>query len=153
MKRACATGRWYRLSHYLIPCLYLIMASRILYIFWCSFLGCSMIRSQHFCAVTFCGSKVLILKNKSSMGYSSALHIFSRLSIVRFFSPRSTCPIYVGCSPAFSDVKADNIQDAKRQVKMKVAEYSCAMKSHFREFGNQMSGSGNHLCNYASLLA
>lgn len=32
-------------------------------------------------------------------------------------------------------------------------EYSCAMKSHFREFGNQMSGSGNHLCNYASLLA
>lgn len=32
-------------------------------------------------------------------------------------------------------------------------EYSCAMKSHFRTFGNQMSGSGNHLCNYASLLA
>ena len=23
-------------------------------------------------------------------------------------------------------------------------EYSCAMKSHFRKFGNQMSGSGNH---------
>lgn len=34
-----------------------------------------------------------------------------------------------------------------------VFEYSCAMKSHFRKFGNQMSGSGNHLCNYASLLA
>ena len=34
-----------------------------------------------------------------------------------------------------------------------VYEYSCAMKSHFRTFGNQMSGSGNHLCNYASLLA
>ena len=33
------------------------------------------------------------------------------------------------------------------------SEYSCAMKSHFRKFGNQMSGSGNHLCNYASLLA
>lgn len=32
-------------------------------------------------------------------------------------------------------------------------EYSCAMKSNFRKFGNQMSGSGNHLCNYASLLA
>lgn len=32
-------------------------------------------------------------------------------------------------------------------------EYSCAMKSHFRKFGNQMSGSGNHLCNYVSLLA
>lgn len=32
-------------------------------------------------------------------------------------------------------------------------EYSCAMKSHFRKFGNQMSGSGNHLCNYASLFA
>lgn len=34
-----------------------------------------------------------------------------------------------------------------------VLEYSRAMKSHFRKFGNQMSGSGNHLCNYASLLA
>ena len=34
-----------------------------------------------------------------------------------------------------------------------LTEYSCAMKSHFRKFGNQMSGSGNHLCNYASLLA
>ena len=33
------------------------------------------------------------------------------------------------------------------------AEYSCAMKSHFRKFGNQMSGSGNHLCKYTSLLA
>ena len=32
-------------------------------------------------------------------------------------------------------------------------EYSCAMKSHFRKFGNQMSGSGNHLYNHASLLA
>ena len=35
----------------------------------------------------------------------------------------------------------------------KINEYSRAMKSHFRKFGNQMSGSGNHLCNYASLLA
>ena len=34
-----------------------------------------------------------------------------------------------------------------------LAEYSRAMKSHFRKFGNQMSGSGNHLCNYAGLLA
>lgn len=34
-----------------------------------------------------------------------------------------------------------------------ISEYSRAMKSHFRKFGNQMSGSGNHLCNYASLLA
>lgn len=34
-----------------------------------------------------------------------------------------------------------------------IGEYSCVMKSHFRKFGNQMSGSGNHLCNYASLLA
>jgi len=38
-------------------------------------------------------------------------------------------------------------------IKNAPAEYSCAMKSHFRKFGNQMSGSGNHLCNYASLLA
>ena len=37
--------------------------------------------------------------------------------------------------------------------KAAIGEYSRAMKSHFRKFGNQMSGSGNHLCNYASLLA
>ena len=37
--------------------------------------------------------------------------------------------------------------------KTEMIEYSRAMKSHFRKFGNQMSGSGNHLCNYASLLA
>lgn len=36
---------------------------------------------------------------------------------------------------------------------LRAIEYSCAMKSHFRKFGNQMSGSGNHLCNYVSLLA
>ena len=36
---------------------------------------------------------------------------------------------------------------------MDMSEYSRAMKSHFRKFGNQMSGSGNHLCNYAGLLA
>ncbi len=40
-----------------------------------------------------------------------------------------------------------------REKRLEVYEYSCAMKSHFRKFGNQMSGSGNHLCNYASLLA
>ena len=40
-----------------------------------------------------------------------------------------------------------------RQICLDHIEYSCAMKSHFRKFGNQMSGSGNHLCNYASLLA
>ena len=37
--------------------------------------------------------------------------------------------------------------------KDQIVEYSCAMKSHFRKFGNQMSGSGNHLCKYTSLLA
>ena len=32
------------------------------------------------------------------------------------------------------------------------AGYSCAMKSHFRKFGNQMSGSGNHLCKFTLAL-
>ncbi len=33
-------------------------------------------------------------------------------------------------------------------------EYSCAMKSQFREIGNHLSGTGNHLvANNASLLA
>ena len=31
-------------------------------------------------------------------------------------------------------------------------EYSCAMKSHFRKFGNQMSGSGNHLCEFTRVV-
>ena len=50
----------------------------------------------------------------------------------------------------------ENTMYTKRYIidlKIKPYEYSCAMKSHFRKFGNQMSGSGNHLCNYASLLA
>ena len=34
----------------------------------------------------------------------------------------------------------------------KAGEYSCAMKSHFRKFGNQMSGSGNHLCKFTLAL-
>ena len=42
---------------------------------------------------------------------------------------------------------------SEKQGNFVIYEYSCAMKSHFRKFGNQMSGSGNHLCNYASLLA
>ena len=32
------------------------------------------------------------------------------------------------------------------------AEYSCAMKSHFRKFGNQMSASGNHLCEFTRAM-
>lgn len=36
----------------------------------------------------------------------------------------------------------------------KTDEYSCAMKSQFREIGNHLSGTGNHLvANNASLLA
>ena len=31
-------------------------------------------------------------------------------------------------------------------------EYSCAMKSHFQKFGNQMSGSGNHLCKFTRVM-
>ena len=45
------------------------------------------------------------------------------------------------------------VRELQRQGYTNIVEYSCAMKSHFRKFGNQMSGSGNHLCNYASLLA
>ena len=48
------------------------------------------------------------------------------------------------------NLDADKIQSLGR---LEFIEYSCAMKSHFRKFVNQMSGSGNHLCNYASLLA
>ena len=33
-----------------------------------------------------------------------------------------------------------------------MVEYSCAMKSHFRKFGNQMSGSGNHLCEFTRVM-
>lgn len=50
--------------------------------------------------------------------------------------------IVINTGPYISEIGQDVID-----------EYSRAMKSHFRKFGNQMSGSGNHLCNYASLLA
>ena len=49
-----------------------------------------------------------------------------------------------------SELSGVSVNSIKR---LEQGEYSCAMKSHFRKFGNQMSGSGNHLCNYASLLA
>lgn len=49
-------------------------------------------------------------------------------------------------------VQMPNITPHGRVI-IRTSEYSCVMKSHFRKFGNQMSGSGNHLCNYASLLA
>ena len=51
------------------------------------------------------------------------------------------------------DIPEKNQLSTYEQSHQEVVEYSCAMKSHFRKFGNQMSGSGNHLCNYASLLA
>ena len=47
----------------------------------------------------------------------------------------------------------ETVKKIYENIKHPITEYSCAMKSHFRKFGNQMSGSGNHLCNYASLLA
>lgn len=40
------------------------------------------------------------------------------------------------------------IIDVVKEMELNVAAYSCAMKSHFRKFGNQMSGSGNHLCEF-----
>ena len=52
-----------------------------------------------------------------------------------------------------NDSIEDNMKMYLDQITKNTDEYSCAMKSHFRKFGNQMSGSGNHLCNYASLLA
>ena len=48
---------------------------------------------------------------------------------------------------------AAELPEAVKAALKTISEYSRAMKSHFRKFGNQMSGSGNHLCNYASLLA
>lgn len=47
----------------------------------------------------------------------------------------------------------EEFNEAVKEGFSPLIEYSRAMKSHFRKFGNQMSGSGNHLCNYASLLA
>ena len=54
-------------------------------------------------------------------------------------SYKSKCIYHVGCSAGFhSEVDA-------------MIEYSCAMKSHFRKSGNQMSGKWKS--SYASLLA
>ena len=45
----------------------------------------------------------------------------------------------------------DDIDKAVMGKKTKISEYSCAMKSHFRKSGNQMSGKWKS--SYASLLA
>ena len=56
--------------------------------------------------------------------------------------------LFSGCGVSSADVvPKENVEFPSTY------EYSCAMKSHFRKFGNQMSGSGNHLCKYTSLLA
>lgn len=39
-----------------------------------------------------------------------------------------------------------------REYPKEYFEYSCAMKSHFRKIGNQMSGSGNHLCEFTRVM-
>ena len=53
----------------------------------------------------------------------------------------------------YSWCKANGIceQTYYRNLK-RLREYSCAMKSHFRKFGNQMSGSGNHLCKFTRVM-
>lgn len=43
------------------------------------------------------------------------------------------------------------VSEVKRDLQGQI-EYSCAMKSHFRKFGNQMSGSGNHLCEFTRVV-
>ena len=59
----------------------------------------------------------------------------------------------VGLCGEFPSGQLNRLIESDSYAEKVVTEYSCAMKSHFRKFGNQMSGSGNHLCNYASLLA
>lgn len=59
----------------------------------------------------------------------------------------------IAIKDSFMGYKSNRILTKYFEGKWNEYEYSCAMKSHFRKFGNQMSGSGNHLCNYASLLA
>ena len=60
----------------------------------------------------------------------------------------SVADVYMLLKDSFKDILQELME-----AELDATEYSCAMKSHFRKFGNQMSGSGNHLCNYASLLA
>ena len=42
--------------------------------------------------------------------------------------------------------------ELSRQYEKIVFGYSCTMKSHFWKFGNQMSGSGNHLCEFTRVM-
>jgi len=48
------------------------------------------------------------------------------------------------------EIIAENIRKERRRLG--ITEYSCAMKSHFRKIGNQMSGSGNHLCEFTRVM-
>ena len=46
----------------------------------------------------------------------------------------------------------DSIKSDSQSVFNLSNGYSCTMKSHFRKFGNQMSGSGNHLCEFTRVM-
>ena len=90
-------------------------------------------------------NKYLMRSIKGHVNTATALHIFV---------------VTTNCNMACVYCQANNgiesshlVMDKETSEHAVDIEYSCAMKSHFRKFGNQMSGSGNHLCNYASLLA
>ena len=64
-----------------------------------------------------------------------------------------TVIMFSGCSTTVQNLAIGEEKTLETGKTEQESEYSCAMKSHFRKFGNQMSGSGNHLCKYMSLLA
>ena len=54
---------------------------------------------------------------------------------------------------AFAIMKLNEDYADQKNITLEMdSEYSCAMKSHFRKIGNQMSGSGNHLCEFTRVM-
>ena len=98
--------------------------------------------SAHICIIQeFLGMSIRPAQNKLVLQIASDQTLFK----IDFKLGVDLPPVLPVSGPFFRDIHSCQIQHFQKAV---IREYSCAMKSHFRKFGNQMSGSGNHLCEF-----
>ncbi len=72
--------------------------------------------------------------------------IFKSKSLIYIVIAFAVAPVAINLGLVFTDIIYENTGNTL------TAEYSCAMKSHFRKIENQMSGSGNHLCEFTRVM-
>lgn len=134
-----------------IPCIFLVQSAIGLKVFSHSFNSVSWFLSTLFCIYILSPIIMLILTRKPC---SKKKLIKKMIFVLITYVIVTVMFIKIDNNTFFDDLcYGSPYRRIFYVVFGMLIEYSRAMKSHFRKFGNQMSGSGNHLCNYASLLA